>query len=208
MIKEQLEIDAQCPAIDQFDSISGDIEFKNVSFSYQNSDKKVLNNCSFKIEDNQTTALVGPPGIGKSTIVALIARFYEPTEGDIFANNKNIRTQNLSQYRKKIGYVGQNPKLFNGSIRENLLNANPDATEDQLRCVLKISRARQFVDTLPDGIDTNVGSLGIALSRGEKQRIAIARALIIKPDLIIFDDATSALDYDCEKLVLELIEKL
>jgi ABC-type multidrug transport system fused ATPase/permease subunit len=140
--------------------------------------------------------------------VALIARFYEPTEGEIIVNNKNIKTQNLSQYRKKIGYVGQNPKLFNGSVRENLLNANPEATEDQLRCVIKMTRAREFVDTLPNGIDTNVGSLGVTLSRGEKQRLAIARAIIIKPDLLILDDATSALDRDCEKLVLESIEKL
>ena len=144
-------------------------------------------------------AIVGTSGSGKSTIAKLIERFYDPTSGLVTVDGTDLKGINLRQYRNKIGYVGQEPCLFNETIKDNLLNSNPEATDEEIIESLKKANAWTFVKKLPEGINTNVGSVGGKLSGGEKQRIAIARALIRNPDLIIFDEATSALDNKSEK---------
>jgi ABC-type multidrug transport system fused ATPase/permease subunit len=190
------------------ETISGDIVFKNVSFRYINGKNPSLSDVSIVLEHGKQTAFIGSSGAGKSTIIKLLNHFYLPTTGKIFVGGVDLRTINTRQYRHCVGYVGQEPVLFNESIKENLLNAKPDATEYELYSALKSAMAFDFVMELPQGIDSNVGSVGSKLSGGQKQRIAIARALIKQPTLLILDEATSALDSKSEKEVQAAIEKI
>ena len=163
---------------------------------------------SLCFKSGKTTALVGPSGWGKSTIVRLLERFYDPTQGKVFVGDKDLKSINLQHYRRKIGYVGQEPCLLNESIKNNLLNANPYATDEELIDCLKLAQAYDFVLKLPNGINTDVGGVGNKLSGGQKQRIAIARALIKKPDLLVLDEATSALDSENERAVQSAIDNI
>lgn len=190
------------------ESIDTDIEFKGLTFTYSGHSKKTLSDVSFTIEKGKTTAIVGPSGSGKSTIVKLLERFYDPHEGEVIVNGKDLRSLNLRSYRRRIGYVGQEPCLFNETIKENLLNSYPEATDADIWEALKMASADKFVKKLPKGINSDVGAIGGKLSGGQKQRIAIARALIRKPDLLIFDEATSALDTTSEEKVQEAIDKI
>jgi ATP-binding cassette subfamily B (MDR/TAP) protein 1 len=190
------------------DHIKTDIILENVSFKYTSREAKALNNITCTIEHGKTTAFVGPSGSGKSTIVKLIERFYDPDEGSVIVNGEDLKRINLRQYRHKIGYVGQEPVLFNESIKANMLNAKPDATNEEIMHALKIANAMIFVNRLKEGIDTNAGSSGGQLSGGEKQRIALARAFLKKPDVLILDEATSALDRRNESEVQKAIENL
>ena len=154
------------------------------------------------------TALTGASGSGKSTVVKMLERFYDPDFGAVYVNGKDLRELNLREYRNKIGYVGQEPYLFNQTIKENLLNAKPGATEEEICKALKDAMAYDFVMKLPNGLDSDVGAIGSKISGGQKQRIAIARALLRKPEILILDEATSALDKKNERCVQRAITQI
>ena len=182
------------------ENLKGEIEFKNVKFSYPSRRRRrVLNNLSFKIKSGQKVAFVGETGCGKSTTIQLIERYYEPDSGQILIDGANIKDYNLSSLRNKLGYVGQEPKLFAMSIKDNLLLAKPDATDKELERALKLANAHNFVSKLEKGMDTYVGSGGSQLSGGQKQRIAIARTALQNPQILLFDESTSALDRKNER---------
>lgn len=170
--------------------------------------KNVLEKMYFKINAGCTTAIVGPSGSGKSTIVQMIERFYEPSVGDIYLDNTNIKDIKLKNLRESIGYVSQEPVLILGTIRDNLLFGNKDATEAEIEYALKKANAG-FIYDMEQKLDTYIGSAAVLnLSGGQKQRIAIARALIKKPKLLILDEATSALDPKSEKEVQDAIDNI
>ena len=184
----------------QVESLKGNIEFKNVTFSYPSRKKKIiLRNLSFKIQAGQKVAFVGETGCGKSTTVQLVERYYDATSGEVLIDGVNIKDYNLTSLRKKMGYVGQEPKLFAMSIKRNLLLAKPDATDEELNEALKKANAYEFVMKLEKGINTYVGSGGSQLSGGQKQRIAIARTALQNPQILLFDESTSALDRKNER---------
>lgn len=208
LIKRTPDIDLDDPTATEFGGIQEGFKFDNVFFKYTDANKYALNGVSFDIPKGQTVAIVGPSGSGKSTIAKLVERFYDPTSGDILIDNQDLKSVSLRQYRNKIGYVGQEPCLFNETIRDNMLNSNPEATEEDIVEALKKAHAWDFVNKLRDGIDTHVGAVGGRLSGGQKQRIAIARALVRNPDLLIFDEATSALDMKSEEKVQKAIDSI
>ncbi len=170
----------------------------------------MLNNLIFEAEGGLTTAFVGDSGCGKSTIIQLLMRFYDPDEGRITLDGIDIRDYDLHWLRNQIGYVGQEPKLFEGTIRYNVQFGKIDATDDEIKQALSDAEALDFVNALPNnlGLDYNVGYEGSRLSGGQKQRIAIARALIRKPQILVLDEATSALDRHNEKLIQATLNKI
>lgn len=184
------------------------IEFKNVSFTYPKSNKDAVENVSFKIEPGKTIALVGPSGVGKSTITKLLLRFYAPDSGQILINGEDIGSFTQDSLRTHIGMVMQDVALFNTTIEENLSLANARASKAQIRAAAHQAHAAEFIDELPKKYKTLVGERGIKLSGGQKQRVAIARAILKNPNLIILDEATSALDSESERLVQAGLKKL
>ncbi len=184
----------------------GNIEFRNVSFGYVEGEK-VLDDISFKVASNQHIAFVGESGCGKSTIVALIAKLHDPTEGVILFDDTNSCSLEQS-FGKNIAMVNQSPYLFNLTIRENMQLVKRDVTDDEIMKALKIANAYEFVIQLPDGLDSFLGEGGTRLSGGQKQRLCIARALLKNSKVLIFDEATSALDNISQEYVIESIEKL
>jgi len=188
-------------------SIRKDIEFKNVGFSY-NADKKVLKNINFKIKVGQTAALVGNSGGGKTTISSLIPRLYEIDEGEILIDGINIKRYKINTLRKNIAVVFQDNFLFSGTIRENILLGNPDATEEAVLHAVRDAYLWDFVEGLPHKLDTQIGERGVMLSGGQKQRVAIARAFVKNAPLVILDEATSALDNKAEKIVQAALDNL
>ncbi len=191
----------------ELDAIIKDISFDNVSFAYEEG-RPVINNLSLKINLGETMALVGSSGGGKTTLVNLIPRFYDATDGRISINGIDIRDISLKSLRRNIAVVFQDNFLFTGTIRENILLGNQDATEEEIEQSLKNSYLDQFVASLERGIDTEIGERGILLSGGQKQRVAIARALIKNAPIVILDEATSALDNKSEAIVQKAIDKL
>lgn len=176
-------------------TLEGNIELQNIKFYYPSRpDSLVLNNLSIKFEKGKTTAIVGPSGAGKSSIAQMIERFYIPTEGNVLVDGKNLAKINLLHYRKQIGYISQEPVLFNMTIKENIKMGKHDATDLEVEQALRMANAWEFVKQQPDGVNTNVGAGGNQLSGGQKQRLALARSFIRKPKMFIFDEATSALD--------------
>ena len=171
------------------------IQFENVSFSYEESDKSSLENISFTIYPKETIGIIGGTGSGKSTLINLISRFYDPSSGNIFIDGHNLKNYPLYQIRKKIGFVPQTPVLFTGSIAENMRIGNPKASDDDIKVALDIAKASEFVDKLPDKYETLLDQGGKNLSGGQKQRLTIARALVCKPEILILDDSFSALDF-------------
>ena len=184
------------------------IEYKNVVFQYKSRNNPAIRGVNINILKGKTTAFVGESGSGKTTIVKLLNRLYDPTEGEILINKQDLRSINLRQYRRRISYVSQEPSLFNESIKENLLNGNPSASDVEIEEALKVWMAYDFIQRLPQGIDTNFGEIGGILSGGQKQRIALARAVLRKPDLLILDEATSALDVSNETKVQKAVENV
>jgi ABC-type multidrug transport system fused ATPase/permease subunit len=184
------------------------VEFENVSFSYPGKQSFALRNVSFELGQGQTLALVGPSGSGKTTIVKLLMRFYDPTEGRVLVNGVDLREYQQRSVREKLGVVLQDVALFNDDIGENIAFAIPSASAEQVRAAARAAHADEFIQRLPQGYATLVGERGIKLSGGEKQRVAIARAMLRDPQLIILDEATSALDSESEHLVQRAFETL
>jgi ABC-type multidrug transport system fused ATPase/permease subunit len=191
------------------DNLKGAIEFKNVDFFYPSRpDHQVLTNFSFKFQVGKITAIVGPSGSGKSTIVQLIERFYDPNNGEVLIDGMDIKDICLREFRQQVGYVGQEPVLFNTTIKKNILFGCPGVTDTQIVDALKKSNAWEFINNKPEGINLQVGAAGGQISGGQKQRIAIARAFIKNPKILIFDEATSALDKKNEIEVQASIEAI
>jgi len=185
----------------------GDIKFKNVYFSYEKG-KTILSNVSFEVEPNKITAFVGKTGCGKSTTLALISRFYDPTKGKITIDEINSKELTKDCLRSNISYVQQSPYIFNRSFKENLLLVNPEATDKEIETACKKAELHSFIKTTKNGYDTIIGENGITLSGGQKQRLAIARALINKSKIIMFDESTSSLDNENQSKIQATIEKL
>jgi ATP-binding cassette subfamily B protein len=187
--------------------ILGDIRYQDVSFSYAEG-LPALRNVSFHAPPGATAALVGATGAGKSTLVNLLVRFYEFTSGQIYIDGKPIREYDLRVLREAIGVVTQESFLFNGSIRENLLMGKPQASDAELWRAVVAANAQQFIQRLPDGLESVVGERGVKLSVGEKQRLSIARALLKDPPILILDEATASVDTATERLIQEALERL
>lgn len=194
-------------AIDLTD-VRGDIEFKNVSFRYNKKLDYVLENFNLDIKAGNNIALVGPSGGGKTTVCALIPRFYDVSEGGIFVDGKNIKDFSLYSLRNNIGIVQQDVYLFSGTIMENIRYGKPDATEEEIIEAAKLASAYDFIMELEEGFDTYVGERGVKLSGGQKQRISIARVFLKNPPILILDEATSALDNNSEAVIQESLEVL
>jgi len=187
--------------------IAGDIRYEDVSFSYTEG-LPALKHVSFHAAPGATIALVGATGAGKSTLVNLLVRFYEFTSGRVYIDGRPIREYGLGVLREAIGVVTQESFLFNGSIRENLLMGKPTATDAELWRAVDAAKARQFIERLPEGLESVVGERGVKLSVGEKQRLSIARALLKDPPILILDEATASVDTATERLIQEALERL
>ena len=186
---------------------AGAIEFKNVNFQY-NEQKEILKNINLKIQPGKKLALVGPSGGGKTTICHLIPNFYRINEGEILIDGQNINSVRLDSLRKNIGIVQQDVFLFNGTIRENILYGRLDATEEEIIDAAKKANIHDYVMTLPDGYETQIGERGVKLSGGQKQRLSIARVFLKNPAILILDEATSALDNTTEILIQSALDEL
>ncbi len=191
----------------ELSNVKGNIEFKNVNFEYV-SDKPVISNLNLQIAKGKMVALVGESGIGKSTIVQLLPRFYEVASGTITIDGVDIQNASLDSLRSNIGYVQQDVTLFYGTIRDNILYGKPEASEEELLEAVKKSKLLDFVNSLEEGLDTQVGEKGIVLSGGQKQRISLARIFLKNPPILLLDEATSALDTITERYIQEQIEEL
>ena len=187
--------------------IAGEIEFKNVSFSYDGNNQ-ILKNIDFKIEANSTFGIVGKTGAGKSTLVHLLTRLYDVNDGDILIDGKNIKDVSLSDLHKNVALISQDVYMFKGSIKDNIAYAKENATFDEIIDAAKKAHAHEFVMELSDGYESIIGEGSVSLSGGEKQRISIARAILLDPKIIIFDEATAALDTKTERMIQESIYKL
>lgn len=189
----------------------GTVEFKNVSFRYPHASEDELSNISFKINKGQTLAIIGATGSGKTTLISLIPRFYDATEGEVLVDGVNVKNYKFDTLYDKLGYVTQKAVLFAGSIRENVFfgeSATPE-TDEELKNAIELSQAEEFVDKLPDGTEHMISQMGRNVSGGQKQRLSIARALSRKPEILVFDDSFSALDYKTDAKLREgLNEKL
>ena len=189
-------------------ALKGDICFKDVSFAYNDSTPEVLSHVSLNVPAGSYMALVGSSGAGKTTLCSLIPRFYEVTSGEITIDGIDIRKMTLKSLRNQIGIVQQDVYLFAGSVYENILYGKPDATEEEVYQAAKNANAHEFIMSLPEGYQTDIGQRGIKLSGGQKQRLSIARVFLKNPPILIFDEATSALDNESERVVQESLEHL
>ena len=207
IMDEEPEIrDSEC-AVD-IENVQGEIEFRNVNFSYVKGEKTILNNLNLHLEKGENLALVGPSGGGKTTLCNLIPRFYEAESGEIFIDGKNIKDITLHSLRSNIGVVAQDVYLFSGTIYDNLIYGKADATMEEIIEAAKQAGAHDFISALPDGYNTYIGERGLKLSGGQKQRLSIARVFLKNPPILLLDEATSALDNESERLVQESLERL
>ena len=186
----------------------GSIKFNNVSFKYEANEKNVLNNINLNFEGGKMTALVGHSGSGKSTILNLIPRFYQPESGDILIDNQSIFDTKILSLREQISLVSQETTLFDDTIKNNIKYANEHATDEEIEKVAILSNSDDFIQKLPNKYETLIGENGVRLSGGEKQRISIARAMIKKSSIILLDEATSSLDSETENKIQEALQKL
>ena len=192
----------------KIDSFKKSINFKNVNFKYENNNNTILEDINFEIIKGQTIAIVGKSGAGKTTLTDLLPRFYDPTDGDIFVDSLNLKDLALKDLRNLFGIVTQNVILFNDTIRNNIIQGNENASDDDIAKAIKSSNLEDLIDKLDHGLDTYIGENGVKLSGGEKQRLSIARALIKNPDILILDEATASLDSESEKKVHAAIDNL
>ena len=206
-------LDAKSDVTDKPDAASlpiveGRIKFENVTFRYFGGGDPVLKNVSFETEPGQVVALLGATGSGKTTIINLLPRFYDPTEGCITIDGHDLRDLSLQSLRAQIGIVLQETTLFLGTIRDNIAFGKPDATDEDIIAAAKAAAAHDFIMEFPDGYDTRVGERGTTLSGGQKQRIAIARALLLSPHILILDNSTSSVDLSTEAQIQEALDRL
>ncbi|KAG9442707.1 hypothetical protein H6P81_018561 [Aristolochia fimbriata] len=209
IIDRRTQINPDDPTSDFVEGMQGDVEFKNVHFQYPaRPDVSVFEGLNLNVAAGRSLALVGPSGSGKSSVIALLMRFYDPCSGIISVDGKDIRRLNLRSLRLKIGLVQQEPSLFSTTIYENIRYGKEGATEIEILNAAKAANAHEFISTLPEGYHTQVGERGVQLSGGQKQRVAIARAIIKDPRILLLDEATSALDAASEKLVQQALDTL
>ncbi len=189
-------------------TLQGNIEFQDVSFRYQNTEEDVLAHINLQVKEGEYIALVGSSGAGKSTLCSLIPRFYDVTGGAVRIDGKDIREMTIKSLRRNIGVVQQDVYLFFGTVMDNIRYGKPDATEEEVIAAAKQANAHDFIMSLPEGYNTDIGQRGVKLSGGQKQRLSIARVFLKNPSILIFDEATSALDNESERIVQESLEKL
>lgn len=188
--------------------VDGKLEFRNVSFHYNDGGSEVLSDLNFTVKPGETVAFVGMSGGGKSTIISLIPRFYDVTSGGIFMDDHDLRDVTTHTLRDQIGLVLQDSILFSDSVKANILMGKPEATDEEVIAAAKAANADEFISQLPEGYDTKVGERGVKLSGGQKQRVAIARVFLKNPPILILDEATSALDLESEALIQDSLERL
>ncbi|MCB0079794.1 MAG: ABC transporter ATP-binding protein, partial [Caldilineaceae bacterium] len=192
------------PDAKELPRMQGDVCFENVSFAYANG-RRVLRDISFHVEPDQVVALIGPTGSGKSSVINLIPRFYDPTRGVVRVDGMDVKDLRVKKLRRNIGIVLQNPFLFNATIAENIAYGRPDASQEEIEAAARAAQAHEFIMSFPDGYETQVGERGVTLSGGQKQRVAIARALLTDPRILILDDSTSSVDTETEHLIQEAL---
>ncbi|KAJ1284937.1 hypothetical protein BS78_03G243600 [Paspalum vaginatum] len=208
-IKRKPEIDPDDATGKQLEDIKGDVDLKDVYFSYPaRPDQLIFDGFSLHVSSGTTMAIVGESGSGKSTVVSLVQRFYDPQAGEVLIDGINIKSLQLNWIRGKIGLVSQEPLLFMTSIKDNITYGKEDATIEEIKRAAELANAANFIDKLPNGYDTMVGQRGAQLSGGQKQRIAIARAIIKDPRILLLDEATSALDVESERIVQEALNRI
>lgn len=196
------------PKKENWEDIKGDIEFKDVSFKYPDGDTYVLEHFNLKIPFGSNIAIVGETGAGKSTLVNLVCRFFEPTSGEVLIDGQDARERSQLWLHSAIGYVLQTPHLFSGTIRENLLYGNPDATEEEIQKALELVSATDVIDKLEDGLESDVGEGGDLMSTGEKQLISFARAILANPKILVLDEATASVDTITEQRIQSAIQTI
>ena len=194
--------------IGQIQDVQGAFSFRDVYFQYKDGGKATLNGLNLDVKPGETIALVGESGAGKTTILNMVIGFYLTDKGQVLLDGRNLNEIDLRSYRKHLAVVPQTSILFSGTIRENILYGCENVTEEKLDEVIRAANLKDLIDSLPNGLDTNVGEHGGKLSGGQRQRLSIARALIRDPKVIILDEATSALDSISEKLIQEAVENL
>lgn len=188
--------------------LRGEVEFKNVSLHYQNETAASLSGLNLRVEPNQIVALIGPTGSGKTSLVNLIPRFYDVTDGAVLVDGRDVRSLDLVNFRKQIGIVLQTSLLFSDTIRNNIAYGRPDARDPEVVAAAKAAQAHEFITGFPKGYETIVGERGVTLSGGQRQRVAIARALLMDPRILILDDSTSSVDTQTEKLLQAALDRL
>lgn len=196
------------PKRENWEELRGDIEFRDVSFKYPDGDEYILEHFNFNIPFGTNVAIVGETGAGKSTLVNLVCRFYEPSSGTVLVDGRDLRERSQLWLHSGIGYVLQTPQLFSGTVRQNLLYANPDATDAEIDAALELVSAKDVVSRLENGLDTDVGEGGDMLSTGEKQLISFARAILAKPKILVLDEATASVDTITEQKIQSAIDKV
>jgi len=192
---------------EKIERLRGEIEFKNVSFTYDEREP-VLENISFRIQSGERVAIVGPSGVGKTTLLSLILRFYKPSAGEIYFDGRPARDYDLGSLRRRIGYVSQSTLLLSGTIRENLRYGNPEAREEEIVRAATVADIQDFIESLAEGYETEIGEKGVNLSEGQKQRLALARAIVKDPDILVLDEPTSALDSRTEKTIFQSLPSI
>jgi ATP-binding cassette subfamily B protein len=205
--------DAQSEVADKPNAIhlpplKGTVTFEDVSFRYIGGEQDVISKVSFTAEPGETIAILGQTGAGKSTIINLIPRFYDVTDGQVTIDGQDVRDVTLDSLRSQIGIVLQETTLFSGSIRDNIAYGRPDASMEEITAAAQAAQAHDFIDELEEGYESEVGERGVGLSGGQKQRIAIARALLVDPRILILDDSTSSVDAETEYKIQQALDDL
>ncbi len=209
VLDRRTAIDADDPEKEKVESIKGNIELKNVVFAYPTRPEiTIFKDLNLKVRSGKSLALVGASGSGKSSIISLVERFYDPISGHIYIDGKDIKSVNLKSLRHHIALVQQEPALFATTIYENIVYGREGASEAEVYEAAKAANAHNYISALPDGYQTQVGERGVQLSGGQKQRVAIARAVLKNPAILLLDEATSALDAESESIVQEALDRL